>query len=199
MNLMKALMAAHALTAPGWDTEGPADMATWISDGADNEVVSFDTGNTPQDVHNAAFVAMAHQALPLVAEQMTKMSVALKTVIEFCRETDFGGTPSTANPRFVKSLSEVMALCEEAGGDETKGGDYEFKVNVPAATPEIRARLADNYPTKAQAVRAAHDVLMGNAYEKAVIFRIQLDNDGHVVQHEVSQFVSNPSFQGFSL
>jgi hypothetical protein len=57
MELMNALMAAHALTAPGWDTEGPADMATWVGDGADNEVVAFDTGNTAQDVCNAAISA----------------------------------------------------------------------------------------------------------------------------------------------
>lgn len=192
---MNALMAAHALTAPGWDTEGPADMATWVGDGADNEVVAFDTGNTAQDVCNAAFVVMAHQALPLVNDQMTRMREALQAVVKFCRETDFPGVPGAANPGFAVSLAKVMAMCQEASGNQVKGnGAYEFKVNVPGATPEVRAALADNYPTKAQAVQAAHEVLAGSAYEKAVIFRIELDGDGHVVQHEVSQFVSNPSF-----
>lgn len=193
MELMTALMAAHARTSPGWDTEGPADLATWVCDRFDNEVVVFETGNAAQDAANAAFAVMAHQAVPQLQAQISKMANALAGVENVLRDTVFSGENDVVAPSVSDVVAQLIALCREARGAVAEGRSYEYKVNIPQATPDVRAQLSDNYPTKEQAVQAAKRVMEGLPYEKAVIFRIELDEQGHVVQHEVSQFVANPS------
>lgn len=199
MTLMETLLAAHALTGAGWDTDGPADMATWVSDASGQEVVVFDTGNEKQDVANASFVALAHQAMPFLAEQFKKMNLALERMEEFCRETSFADAQGVSNSALPEQLETLKLMCSEARKGFAKTSPlYEFRVNIPQATAEIRAALAENYPTKAQAVRAANTVLSDTGYERAIIFRIELDRDGHVTEHEVSQYVMNPT-QGISV
>lgn len=197
MELMNALVAARALTSEGWDTEGPADMATWIVDALDQEVVVFDSGNVAQDVANASFVAMAHQAVPHLVKQMAKMQSQLLAMADFCRNTDFGIKPGDHNGALALQLQAAIAQCEDAAGLVANTvGACEFKVTIPQADSAVRAELSHNFPTKAQAISAAQGVLAQTEHEKAVIFRITLDAEGHVTQHEVSQFVLNPNFKG---
>lgn len=193
MAILNTLVQAHMATNPGWDLDGPADMATWVRDATDNEVVVFESGNDALDIANAAFIVQAHQALPIIAQQVNELVTANQALLELLGASGESLTHMLA-PEAAAELQSVLGRCRQAMDVSTVGylREMEFKVNIPGADAETRSKLFENTPTKAQAIALAADVLKGTNYPRAVIFRVELNEEGHVVSNEICQYVPNP-------
>lgn len=192
MAILDMLMQAHMATESGWDLDGPADLATWVRNGNDDEVVVFESGNDKADIANAAFVVQAHQSLPIIAQQVHELVSANQALLELLG----GKGESLAHmlaPDAAAELQTVLGRCRHALTVSAEGymGEMEFKVNIPGADAETRDKLFENTPTKAQAIALATEVLKGTAYPKAIIFRVGLNEEGHVTSHEICQYVVN--------